>query len=234
MHVALWHIGVSVPVFVFCRRRRSSSRRCSSRSRRLQSGRCRWNRTRLGRVLLGPFHRNQTLDNIRPMRLALTIILKLGAVALARRALGRAIKIEPVVVFVPLVEVFGCVNGKVLVAFASSPGTCSLGIATRDAVYDVVGDHVAQIEGISGIVRVTVVVFNLGAAVTSPQQLTINIEQVLRRATSTSHDEMSMSGHAVAAIAMIMVHNQLGVGLVLRIVGDVVVETNASEQLLVR
>ena len=167
MHVALCHIGVSVPVFVFCRRRSrsSSSSRCSSRSRRLQSGRCRWNRTCLGRVLLGPFHRNQTLDNIRPMRLALTIILKLGAVALARRALGRAIKIEPVVVFAPLVEVFGRVNGKVLVAFARSPRACSLGIATRDAVVDVVGDHVAQIKGIGSIVRVTVVVFNLGAAV---------------------------------------------------------------------
>lgn len=62
-------------------------------------------------------------------------------------------------------EMLGRVNGKVLVAFACSPGARALGIATRQRIVDVIADHVICIVRIGGVMRVTVIVFNFGAAV---------------------------------------------------------------------
>lgn len=228
MHMTLWQIGMCVPVLVPCRR---SSRSCGSSSgSSCRSRSC----TSLCCVFLWSFHWNQTLDNVRPMLLTLTIILKLCAVAFAWCALARSIKIEAVIVFLPLIVILGRVNGKVLVAFACSPGARALGIATRQRIVDVIADHVAHIVRIGGVMRVAVIVFNFGAAVTRPQQLTIDIEQVLGWATAARHDEMGMGGHTVTPIPMIRLHYHLGVKFVFRIVGDIIVKANTVEQFLVR
>lgn len=228
MHMALWQIGMCVPVLVPCRRSSRSCCSCGSSCRRRSC-------TRLCRMFLWSFHRNQALDNVRPMLLTLTIILKLCAVAFAWCALARSIKIEAVIFLLPLMgEMLGRVNGKVLVTFACSPGARALGIATRQRIVDVIADHVVCIVRIGGVMRVTVIVFNFGAAVTRPQQLTIDIEQVLGWATAARHDEMGMGGHTVTPISMIRLHYHLGVKFVFRIIGDIIVKANTVEQFLVR
>lgn len=76
-------------------------------------------------------------------------------------------------------------------------------------------------------------ILKLTEPVTRPQQLTIDIEQVLGWATAARHDEMGMGGHTVTPISMIRLHYHLGVKFVFRIVGDIIVKANTVEQFLV-
>ena len=107
-----------------------------------------------------------------------------------------------------------------------------------------------QFIAVTDSMSITVIIFDLSTTITCAKKLAVYINNILKtvwkavpgslsprwkqswnefylgRPLSTSKDEMGMIGHAVASVAVIVLHNHLSIKFIFTIMNNVIIETN--------
>ena len=100
-----------------------------------------------------------------------------------------------------------------------------------------------QFIAVADSMGITMIIFDLSTAVTCAKELAVYINNILKtvckavpgslsfenylgRSLATSKDEMSMIGHTVATISVIVLHNKFSIKFIFTIMNNVFVEAN--------
>ena len=115
-----------------------------------------------------------------------------------------------------------------------------------------------QFIAVTDTMSITVIIFNLSTAVTCAKKLAVYINNILKtvwkavpgslsfrwkqswnefylgRSLATSKDEMSVIGHTVATVSVIVLHNVFSIKFIFTIMNNVIVEANTFEKFFMR